>query len=285
MESGVSQIKSSGTKCHKEKMTMSNKAKVGRTHRHASSTKSRKSVVAAGLNTGSGRGPKRQVSSGKGHRVLSDQEQLELDYSIFMTILSDQRSRFYYQPFGDDDAVEIEIEFIDDIQRLQFKVAACRYLKHESDERILASNAITPVVVFKALLSPQDDSVIGVKVIFKPNGPLPAGIESDAILINLDVPSAPEQMLLSKSDIYKLIEEVFTIEGFDRSEYETMFSTTDMPWICSDMCASVYEIFGPITFPPMTLSEFGNVLFSLKYFNAEVALATLHRIYSSRCQA
>ncbi len=261
---------------------MSNKAKVGRTYRHGSSTKSRKSVVAAGLNTGSARGPKRQVSSGKGHRVLSDLEQVELDYSIFMTILSDPRSRFYYQPFGD--AMEIEIEFIDDIQRLQFKVAAGRYLKHESDERILASNSITSVVVFKALLSPQDDSVIGVKVIFKPNGPLPAGIESDAILIKLDVPSAPELMLLSKSDIYNLIEEVFTIEGFDRSEYETMFSTTDMPSICSDMCASVYKIFGPITFPPMTLSEFGNVLFSLKYFNAEVALATLRRIYSSRSQ-
>jgi len=48
-ESGVGQIKSFGTKCHKEKMTMSKKAKVDRTHRQGSRTKSPKSVGGAGL--------------------------------------------------------------------------------------------------------------------------------------------------------------------------------------------------------------------------------------------
>ena len=263
---------------------MSNKAKVGRTHRHASSTKSRKSVVAAGLNTGSARGPKRQVSSGKGYRVMSELEKLHHEYASLLTVLGYKETQFYYRPFGADDATEIEIECKDDIQRLQFKLAACRFLTEGINVRILTANHLTPEVFFQKLQSTQDHSQMGFKIKIDLVKPLAAGNESEQILTSLGVTS-PELLVLSKSDIFNLIEEMFSIPTFDRSEYESLFCSSDMPCICSDMCGSLYESLGDITFPPMTLTEFGNVLFVLKYFDSERALATLRRIYSSRCQA
>ena len=259
---------------------MSNQAKDGGTHRHGSNIKSRNSIVTTGVNSGNMLGPTRQALPSKRNRAMSDQE--KTDFTVFMSILVDPRSRYYYQPFGDDNDVEIEIDFIDDIQRLQFKVAAGWCVMRQITERTRESNSITSVMVIRMLRSQHDDSAIGFKVIYKPNGPLPAGVKADAILKHLDVPSAPELMQLSKSEIYNLIEDVFDIEGVDRSEYETIFSATDMPSICSDLCASVYEAFGEITFPPMSLIEFGNVLHSLKFFDTDVALATLQRIYRNR---
>ncbi len=285
MASGGGQIKSSGTKCLKEKMTMSKKAKIGREGRHHSLTTSVKPAFVAGLIPEHARGQWLNSSSGTGNHALNVQENLDDDYLIVMTILSQMENQFYYRPFGDDDATVMEFEGTDDVQRLQCKLAACRLLKQEIDESKQGTTSPTPQVVFDTLLSTQDCSIIGFKVIFEIKDPPPAGTEVDVIFTKLGVSPGPEKTQLSKSEIYRLIDEVFTFDGLHSSEYEIAFGSSEMPWLCSYLCSLVYMDFGGITLPPMTLSEFGNVLFSLKYFNAEVALATLRRIYSNRCQA
>ncbi len=262
---------------------MSNKAKVGRTHRHGSSTKSRKSVVVAGLNTGNVSGLIRQVSSGKGSE-MSELEKLHHEYASLLTVLGYKKIQFYYRPFGADDATEIEIECKDDIQRLQFTLVACRLLTEGTKVRILTSKHLSPEVLFRQMLAAQDNSHMGCKITFDLLKPVAAGNESDQILTGLGVTAVTELPVLSKSEIFNLIEEFFRIPAFDRSEYEELFCSSDMPCIFSDMCASVFRDFGDITFPPMTLIEFANVIFVLTYYDSERALATLRRMYSNRCQ-
>jgi hypothetical protein len=285
MESGVWQIKSSGTKCHKENMTMSKKAKFNRKRRQQSVISTQRPTSDVSTLTGAACGRGLQMSSSDGDSALSVLERIEFEYSVVMNILCDMQNQYCYRPFGNSDATEIEIECSDDIQRLQFRVAACRHLKHEIDQRNLASTTVKSLVSFSSHRSSVDNSFIGVKVIFELSQPLPEGIEADEILTNLGVPSAPVLMHHAKADVYQLIEERFAGDGPKRSEYEVMFPSSGMHSIYADMCASTHRVFGDITFPPMTLNEFGNFICSLHYFGSETALATLRRIYSDRCLA
>jgi hypothetical protein len=283
--SGDGPIKSSGTKCCKEKMTVSKKAKVDRTHRQGLTTKSPKSVGGVGLNTLSAAAAKHSKAP-SGHKCGSNGESFaDFEVSIAKSILGKFDLKFYCNSTVDGDVPDREFICEDEIQRLQAKLAAYRCSWTKSDSLISTSKSSKPETMFGALLSPVDGKTIGVRVIFVLNESLPVEIDTTAILRKLGVPSGFELVQYSNSEVYALIAEVFAIDGLDRSEYESVFGSSDMPWICSDMCASVYKDFGDITFPPMTLSEFGNVLHCLKFFDEEVALATLRRIYSDRCQA
>lgn len=288
MESGVSQIKSSGTKCHKkEKKTMSKKATQGGQSPHMNSarrTRSKRTGGAGGSNLSAAAA--KHSKPPKGHnRGLNDESFADFEVSIAKSILGKLDLRFYCQSMNDGHKAEREFECDDDIQRMQAKLAAYRCSWTKPDGLSSTRKSSMPQAMFGALVSPVDGKTIGVRVVFVLEDSIPAEVETTAILRKLGVPSGSELVQYSNSEVYALITEVFAIDGLDRSQYESVFGSSDMPSICSDMCASVYKDFGDITFPPMTLSEFGNVLHALKFFDEEVALATLRRIYSNRCQA
>ena len=284
-ESGVGQIKSFGTKCHKGKMTMSKKAKVDRTHRQGSSTESPKSVGGAGLSILSAAAAKHSKAPTDHKRGLKGDSVACREVSMAKSIFRQFEPRFFCKSKGEDDAAEREFVCQDDIQRLQVKLAAYRCSWTKPDDITSSRKSVFPQAIFGIMPSGDDDSPAEIRVIFVLNESLPAEIDTTAILRKLGVPSGSDLVQYSHREVYALIAEVFAINGLDRSEYASVFGGADMPWICSDMCASVYKDFGDITFPPMTLSEFGNFVHALKFFNQEVALTTLRRIYSNRIQA
>ena len=207
------------------------------------------------------------------------------DATIAKYLLDKIDKRFFCKSIGEDDAAEREFVCEDEIQRLQVKLVAYRSIWNRPDDEVASAMPSMPLTMIGRLRSLVDASTIGNKVTFVLNESLPAEIETTAVLRKLGVPSGFELVQYSNSEVYALIEELFVLYDKDRSQYESVFGSSIMPSICSDMCSSVYEDIGDITFPPMTLSECGNVLHALKFFDEEVALATLRRIYSNRCQA
>ena len=282
MESGDGQITSGSTLCHQtEKKSMSNKSVTG------GKSPSKKSAARARIKDGSARG-----LSFSNHRLpknfqvpMNGDSDAGREVSIAKSIFRQFEPRFFCKSKGEGDAAEREFVCQDDIQRMQVKLAAYRYSWTTPDDITSSRKSVFPQALFGDMPSSDDDSPSQIRVIFVLDEVLPSDIDTDVIMRKMGVPSGSDLVQYSHREVYALIAEVFAINGLDRSEYASVFGGADMPWICSDMCASVYKDFGDITFPPMTLSEFGNFVHALKFFNQEVALATLRRIYSNRCQA
>lgn len=288
MESGGGQITPCGNKCHKkEKKAMAKTASQGGQSPHMNSARRTTSKRAGGAGASIiGAAAAKHSKAPKGHNLgLNDESFADFEASIAKSILGKFDLRFVCKSINDGEAAERELVCEDDIQRLQAKLAAYRCSWSKLDGLSSTRKSSMPQAMFGALVSPVDGKTIGVRVVFVLEDPIPAEVETTAILRKLGVPSGSELVQYSNREVYAFITEVFAIDGLDRSQYESVFGSSDMPSICSDMCASVYKDFGDITFPPMTLSEFGNVLYALKFFDEEVALATLRRIYSNRCQA
>jgi hypothetical protein len=271
----------------KEKKTMAKKASQGgrSPHKNAARRLTSKRAGGAGASIVSAAVAKHSQVICHYKGGLNDNPLAYFDAIFAKSLVEDIDNRFFCNSIDEDDAAEREFVCEDEIQRLQVKLAAYRCIWNRPDDEVAGAMSSLPLMMFGTLRSLVDSSTIGIKVTFVLNESLPAEIETTAILRKLGVPSGFELVQYSNSEVYALIAEVFAINGLDSSKYESVFGSSDMPWICSDMCASVYKDFGDITFPPMTLSDFGNVLHCLKFFDEEVALATLRRIYRDRCQA
>jgi hypothetical protein len=277
-----------GNKRHKkEKKTMAKKASQGgqSPHKNAARRLTSKRAGGAGASIVSAAVAKHSQVICHYKGGLNDNPLAYFDAIFAKSLLEKIDNRFFCKSKGEDDAAEREFVCEDEIQRLQVKLAAYRCILNRPDDDVASAMSSLPSTMFGTLRSLLDGSTIGIKVTFVLNESVPAEIEATAILRKLGVPSGFELVQYSNSEVYALIEELFVLHDVDRSQYESVFGSSDMPSICSDMCESVYEAIGDITFPPMTLSEFGNVLHCLKFFGEEVALATLRRIYSDRCQA
>jgi hypothetical protein len=103
-------------------------------------------------------------------------------------------------------------------------------------------------------------------------------LDTNVILRKLGAPTGADIIQFSKTEAFDTVEQAFKIEGLTRCRFDEVFGSFDLPPLCTDMCASVYKDFGPITFPPITLNDFGNFCVSLKRHGREAALATLTRI-------
>ena len=143
-----------------------------------------------------------------------------------------------------------------------------------------ASAPTMPLVTFEALRSPEDNAIDGFKVIFDLQESVPLDLDTNVLMSKLGVPTGADIVRLSKTEAFDSIEAVFMIEGLSRSRFDEVFGCLDLPPTCIDMCASVYKDFGPISFPSITLNDFGNFCVSLKRHGRETALATLMLIYS-----
>ncbi len=193
--------------------------------------------------------------------------------------------RFFCKSKGESDAAEREFVCQDDVQRLQMKLAAYRYSWTTADDITSSRKSVFPQALFGAMPSGDDDSPTEVRVIFVLDEVLPTEIDSESIMKKLGVPSGCELIQYAASEVYAMMEKEFAIPRLPRSHYCYVFESVEMPPLCTKMCATVYKQFGEITFPPMTLSEFGTFVHALQSYGQEVALATLQRIYSNRRQS
>ena len=204
----------------------------------------------------------------------------DLQSSITMFMLGHGKVRFYYKASVGAEEFINELECDNDVQRLLLKFAAYRCSWNLPDEQNSASATTVPLVTFGALRSPEDGAIDGFEVIFDLQEPVSPDLDTNGIMSKLGVPTGADIIRLSKTEAFDSIEAVFKIEGLSRSRFDEVLGSFDLPPTCIAMCASVYKDFGPISFPPITLNDFGNFCISLKRHGREAALATLMLIYS-----
>lgn len=278
IDSGSQPVKSRGTKSHR-------KQSKNISHNSTTLRMSRLQRPAIDLNTPLSKplgkfasAAARQGKSAPQKKVRANGVSFEeVQASITMRMLGHDNVIFYYKASFEGKEVMKELDFENEVQRLQIKFAAYRCSWNKPDKQILADGPIVPLVTFQSLRSPADNSLIGFKVYFDLQESLSPDLDTNVILRKLGAPTGADIIQFSKTEAFDTVEQIFKIEGFTRSRFDEVFGSSDLPPACTDMCASVYKDFGPITLPLITLNDFGNFCVSLKRHGREVALATLQR--------
>lgn len=210
-------------------------------------------------------------------------DEMIADLMATCTILPESTG-FAYRWSNSPEGTESDLICESPLQQLQIKYAAWRMCTEAStagDQNPDNPNGVS--LSFGTLDASDRADDPAFKVIFELPRLRPLEDNLDEVLQLLGIPESPEIIDLPASYVFDIILEITNLdlrktEMFSGFGHDDTLKHAQKFGLFSDLCSSIYEDFGHIAVPPLTLNEFANVLLALKNSGEEVGLAVLRNI-------
>jgi hypothetical protein len=215
---------------------------------------------------------------------ITDAESNSLfDELLAVIMILPETTEFAYRWTSNPRDAEIDIVCESPMQHMQLKYAAWRICKGLPTDGSQNPNDVD--LSFGPLKGSGDASNRSIKVIFDLATNRPADFSNADLFRILGVPEPPDYLEIPESYVFDKIEEVTTpnirsTDWFSNRVCENRLEGVQKSDILARICSALFEDFGQLALPPLTLNEFGNVLFALDNYGDEVGLAMLRYVCS-----